>query len=226
MVNRRRLYETFKTKITRKRRYGNMKRTPLSIGSTIQAKGGSSYTYIIDRVIGDGASSIVYEAHYVDHSNHKHYIRLKECYPYQSSIERNGNNLIWSNENERTNDIAAFKSGYDALMKDQKSNYIVHAFDQFESNNTMYIVMDANEGVTFDKTDFESLKDILSTIKLSASSKVGSIERPTTSVLCPTYLIIKKAKTMTDKKYILVNMKSLSLLIFITHSFRKLEIPN
>ena len=58
-----------------------MKRTPLSIGSTIQAKGGSSYTYIIDRVIGDGASSIVYEAHYVDHSNHKHYIRLKECYP-------------------------------------------------------------------------------------------------------------------------------------------------
>ena len=145
-----------------------MKRTPLSIGSTIQAKGGSSYTYIIDRVIGDGASSIVYEAHYVDHSNHKHYIRLKECYPYQSSIERNGNNLVWSNDNERTNDIAAFKSGYDALMKDQKSNYIVHAFDQFESNNTMYIVMDANEGVTFDKTDFDSLKDILSTIKLLA----------------------------------------------------------
>ena len=45
-----------------------MKRTPLSIGSTIQAKGGSSYTYIIDRVIGDGASSIVYEAHYIDNA--------------------------------------------------------------------------------------------------------------------------------------------------------------
>ena len=35
-----------------------MKRTPLSSGSTVQAKGDSSYTYIIDRVIGDGASSI------------------------------------------------------------------------------------------------------------------------------------------------------------------------
>ena len=145
-----------------------MKRTPLSIGSTIQAKGGSSYTYIIDRVIGDGASSIVYEAHYVDNSNHKHCIRLKECYPYQSSIERIGNDLVWTNENERTSDTVAFKNGYDALMKDQKSNFIVHAFDQFESNNTMYIVMDANEGVTFDKTDFDSLKDILSTIKLLA----------------------------------------------------------
>lgn len=145
-----------------------MKRTPLSIGSTIQAQGGSSYTYIIDRVIGDGASSIVYEAHYVDNSNHKHCIRLKECYPYQSSIERFGNDLAWSNENERTNDIAAFQNGYDSLMKDQKSNYIVHAFDQFESNNTMYIVMDANEGATFDKTDFDSLKDILSTIELLA----------------------------------------------------------
>ena len=48
-----------------------MKRTPLSIGSTIQAKGGSSYTYIIDRVIGDGASSIVYEAHYIDNAYDK-----------------------------------------------------------------------------------------------------------------------------------------------------------
>ena len=79
-----------------------MKRTPLTNGATIQVQGGSSHTYIIDHVIGDGASSIVYAAHYVDNSNHTHGIRLKECYPYQSSIERNGKDLIWSNANERT----------------------------------------------------------------------------------------------------------------------------
>ena len=143
-----------------------MKRTPLSIGTQIQANSGSSYTYVIDRVIGDGASSIVYEAHYVDNSNYKHCVRLKECYPYQSSIERAGNELIWSIESERINDISAFKKGYDSLMTDQKSNYIVHAFTQFENNNTMYIVMNANDGLTFDQTKFESLKEILLTIKL------------------------------------------------------------
>lgn len=145
-----------------------MSRKPLPIGSTVQATDGSSYTYIIDRVIGDGASSIVYEAHYVDNSIYKHCVRLKECYPYQSSIERIGNDLVWSIESERTNDITAFKEGYNSLMKSQKSNYIVHAFDQFESNNTMYIVMDANDGLTFDQTSFESLKEILSTVKLLA----------------------------------------------------------
>ena len=145
-----------------------MKRIPLTIGTQIQAKGGSSYTYVIDRVIGDGASSIVYEAHYVDNSNYRHCVRLKECYPYQSTIERIDSELIWSDESKRISDIKAFYDGYKNLMEGQKSNYIVHAFDQFESNNTKYIVMDANDGLTFDQTKFKSLKEILSTIKLLA----------------------------------------------------------
>ena len=145
-----------------------MRRIPLPKGTAIRAKNDTSYIYIIDHVIGDGASSIVYEAHYVDNSNYTHCVRLKECYPYASDIQRKGTELVWSNEGKRTSDIKAFCSGYKNLMEDQKSNYIVHAFDQFEANNTMYIVMDANKGETFDKTNFDSLKDILSTVQLLA----------------------------------------------------------
>ena len=144
------------------------KRIPLSFGTIIKPKCDSSYTYVIERVIGDGASSIVYDAYYLDNSNHKHWVRLKECYPYHGTIQRVENELVWSSESDRTNDISAFEKGYDSLMKNQKSNYIVHAFDQFECNNTMYIVMDANNGLTFDKTNFDSLKDILTTVKLLA----------------------------------------------------------
>ena len=146
----------------------NVKRTPLSLGTSIKPSNSTSYTYVIDKVIGDGANSIVYEAHYVDNSYYTHFIRMKECYPYASSIERKEGNLVWTNDEERVRDLSAFKSSYEKLMKDQKSNTIVHAFDQFESNNTLYIVMDYNEGTTFDKTDFDSLKDVLSTVRLLA----------------------------------------------------------
>lgn len=147
-----------------------MKRTPLSIGTTIQAKGGSSYTYIIDDVIGNGASSIVYEGHYIGNDNRSHAVRLKECYPYKYSehINRVGNMLEWDFNEEHNEAIESFNVGYDKLMQCQKSNYIVHAFDKFYENNTAYIVMDANDGVTFDKDDSMSLREILTTVKLLA----------------------------------------------------------
>ena len=110
-----------KQKITRKRRYGNMKRTPLSIGSTIQAKGGSSYTYIIDRVIGDGASSIVYEAHYIDSAYGRHDVRLKECYPYASDIQRSGAELVWTDSETAMNDKVAFTTAYHKLLDFQNT---------------------------------------------------------------------------------------------------------
>ena len=85
-----------------------MKRTPLSIGTQIQAKGGSSYTYVIDRVIGDGASSIVYEAHYIDNVYGRHDVRLKECYPHASAIQRIGTELVWADAATATSDKVAF----------------------------------------------------------------------------------------------------------------------
>lgn len=144
-----------------------MKRTPLSIGSTIQAKGGSSYTYIIDRVIGDGASSIVYEAHYVDNAYGKHDVRLKECYPYASNIQRSGAELIWADSETAMNDKVAFTTAYHKLLEFQNTtklrNSTAHIFDLCEANGTLYSVMDVNEGQTFEQDNSEKLSDILKT---------------------------------------------------------------
>lgn len=144
-----------------------MKRTPLSIGTQIQAKGGSSYTYVIDRVIGDGASSIVYGAHYIDNAYGRHDVRLKECYPYASDIQRNGAELVWADDATATNDKVAFTTAYHKLLDFQNTsqlrNSTAHIFDLCEANGTLYSVMDVNEGKTFEQDDSEKLSDILKT---------------------------------------------------------------
>ena len=84
----------------------NMKRTPLATGSILRYNG--TYSYNIDRVIGDGASSIVYEAHYFDSVGEKHNVRLKECYPYASDIQRIGNTLVWADPTKYDADKTAF----------------------------------------------------------------------------------------------------------------------
>ena len=144
-----------------------MNRTPLSIGSTIQAKGGSSYTYIIDRVIGDGASSIVYEAHYIDNAYGRHDTRIKECYPYASDIQRIGTELVWADATAAMSDKAAFTTAYHMLLDFQNTsnlrNSTAHIFDLCEANGTLYSVMDVNEGQTFDQDNSKKLSDILKT---------------------------------------------------------------
>lgn len=144
-----------------------MKRTPLSIGSTIQDKSGSSYTYVIDRVIGDGASSIVYEAHYTDNAYGRHDVRLKECYPYASDIQRIGTDLVWADTATATNDKVAFTTAYNKLLDFQNTtnlrNSTAHIFDLCEANGTLYSVMDVNEGQTFDQDNSKKLSDILKT---------------------------------------------------------------
>ena len=144
-----------------------MKRTPLLIGSTIQAKGRSSYTYIIDRVIGDGASSIVYEAHYIDRAYGRHDVRLKECYPYASDIQRIGTELVWVDTEAATNDKTAFITAYHKLLDFQNTtklrNSTTHIFDLCEANGTLYSVMDVNEGQTFEQDNSGKLSDILKT---------------------------------------------------------------
>ena len=142
-----------------------MKRQPLEAGTTIQL---NSIDYIVDTVIGDGATCIVYKAHYMDSRGLPHTVNIKECYPYADNVSRHGNALQWESEEQRQNSISAFVTTYDKLMNHQLGNFTVHAFDIDEANGTEYIIMDANDGVTFDKDSSTSLTEIFTTVKLLA----------------------------------------------------------
>ena len=142
-----------------------MVRTPLKQGEIIQL---NNRQYTIDKVIGDGATCIVYSAYYSDSSGHPHHVNIKECYPHNVDIARQKQKLCWNAAEDKSKSIAAFRNAYDKVMLCQNGNFTVHAFDIFENNNTAYIIMDANDGITFDKDPANSIVDILKTVKLLA----------------------------------------------------------
>ena len=92
-----------------------MKRIPLKKGEKVT----SNYNYIIDGVLGSGATCIVYNAHFVDSQGNKKEVKLKECYPYGFAVERVDNNLVWSKEDEKTSAMANFESSYNILSQMQ-----------------------------------------------------------------------------------------------------------
>lgn len=142
-----------------------MSRIPLKQGDRVVSP---KEQYIIQSVIGDGATGIVYDAIYYDSMGQSHTIRLKECYPFAAKVTRVETELHWENEQEKERNFNNFTAAYYKLMKRQNSNFAVRVFDLFETNGTTYIVMDANDGVTFDKDNAASLGEILKTVKLLA----------------------------------------------------------
>jgi len=150
-----------------------MVRIALKSGDKISVE---NFEYIIDSVVGDGATCIVYSARYTDHAGLCHSVLLKECYPYADNVSRNGKMLLWADENVHQNSLSSFKSAYAKLMARQTTaklrNSTSHAFDLFETNGTLYSVTDITEGTTFDKDKSKGLSDILKTA-LALSKVVG-----------------------------------------------------
>ena len=141
-----------------------MLRMPLKQGETIQL---NNRQYTIESILGDGATCIVYSAYYNDNMGLVHYVNIKECYPFNCNITRAGQALVWESVNEKEIAFSSFRVAYQKLMMWQ-NNYVANAFDIYEENETLYIVMKADEGVTFDKDSTDNLGDILKTVKLLA----------------------------------------------------------
>lgn len=140
-----------------------MIRSPLKSGEMIRL-GHRDYT--IKSILGDGATCIVYSADYEDSTGNSHDVNIKECYPYNADIVRNGQILVWASKEEQSVRLSAFGTAYEKLMSTQNGNFSVHAFDICEANGTQYIIMDRNDGKTFDKTPSAPLTDVLKTIRL------------------------------------------------------------
>ena len=143
-------------------------RTPLSQGASVRH-------YIIDKRIGDGASCLVYEAHYLDSGNHRKEIILKECYPYNAGITRVGNMMIWSDPTKKREAFYRFKNAYEVAAKIQNTegaqSVSVYSLDRFAENGTQYVATIPN-GNSYDKNESEDIADILRTA-LALTNAVG-----------------------------------------------------
>ena len=140
-----------------------MTRLPLSKGDVLQL---NEQPYTIEAVIGAGATCIVYSAYYLDSLSHAHRVNIKECYPFNAQIERDQKCLNWNIEGERAQFTASFRIAYEKLMIWQNESFAVNVFDLCEANNTLYLIMTADKGKTFDVDNPQSLHDIFNTVKL------------------------------------------------------------
>lgn len=148
------------------------KRNPLLSGSVICSDKEHGREYYIEDVIGDGANCVVYNGHYNDSIGEKHKIRIKECYPHNSEIERSYDSLVWKDRSVEEYDKARFKESYEKIISAQNddltTNETAHNFDCIVANNTLYSIMDSCNATTFDKCAKCSLQRILKIVRLLA----------------------------------------------------------
>ena len=153
-----------------------MKRIPLKKGEKVT----SNYNYIIDGVLGSGATCIVYDAHFIDSQGNKKEVKLKECYPYGFAVERVDNNLVWSKEDEKTSAMANFESSYNILSQMQNEESVkdatIYTLDMFEANNTRYIATIPTFGESYDKCSNDDILDIVTTC-LALTNAVGKLHK-------------------------------------------------
>ena len=142
-----------------------MLRKPLDGGASVWLSGRQ---YTIERVLGDGATCIVYFAYFSDHVGRRHRIILKECYPYNVEVERKEQRLIWGSETIKDREVNSFRTAYEMLVTIQNTqklrNSTAHAFELVEGNGTYYSIVDVNDGRTFAEENcslLDSLKTIL-----------------------------------------------------------------
>lgn len=129
--------------------------------------------YIIKSIIGTGASCIAYEAMKVNASGEQARCRIKECYPYDAEIVRNGDNIIWKSDDEKEKALIRFSTGVRILNSlhniDSIGNSIPPA-TLIQANGTLYSIMDITYGVTYDEDKHTSLEEITDTMMVLAKT--------------------------------------------------------
>lgn len=128
---------------------------------------GGARSYWIDRVMGDGATSIVYRAHFFDDAGSLHDVIIKECYPYTAKICRETDVLTWEDPADKKIALDAFRDAHrklSAIHTDLKlKNSTSAAMELCAANDTLYSVQHMHAGITFDKDNPKKLESILET---------------------------------------------------------------
>lgn len=153
-------------------------RTYLSPGTVIPVTGeGATRQVYIEQVIGEGASCIVYNGFFVDVPGVKERCRLKECYPLDAKIVRQGDQLVWSDPAERLSAQKRFQSirqiSFDMRYNPEVGNQITKS-GYYENGDNFYLIMDINHGQTLDKENTKDINRILK-ITLKLTQLVGKL---------------------------------------------------
>ena len=128
------------------------------------------HEFVIDDVVGFGATCIVYDAHYYDSNNCKHIVRIKECYPINLNITRDDNvnlNIPEINKGKFKVSLNRFEDTYKKNVDFQLNKELVNttsiAQGLYTANGTKYIVQNYNNGTAYDKITDNSIHEVFKT---------------------------------------------------------------
>lgn len=139
----------------------------------------NQYAFIVDRQIGQGANSLVYEAH--RDGAPKHRVRIKECYPARQAPSRDGMRLSWPDDSQRKKALERFQEGFEnqrLFQSEEKTgNAAIHMpLEMCEANNTRYMIMELDYGEILDQHKVSSFEEIL-TITKALADTLGEYHR-------------------------------------------------
>ncbi len=110
-------------------------------------------TYTIGKVKGRGMSGIVYDASYLDNRGYRHAVLIKECYPFEADIYRDGDRLVPGSELDerifrecRSEMEASYGLHNELFHTSGLTNYISNTIDNYTQNNTIYYRLDVPGG--------------------------------------------------------------------------------
>lgn len=147
-------------------------RIALAPGAVLKLSSDTGYIpYTINREVGRGGSSIVYDASYTDNLGNYKLVRIKECYPYAIRMARNKSGELqpegrdaqaFVEAKERL--IAAYQKNHELFTINTLTNTVVNTSDIYEANGTVYIVSVYMNGKTFMDFQGETLHDCVALI--------------------------------------------------------------
>ncbi len=127
---------------------------------------------IILEEIGRGGSCIVYNGKYTDNIGTEHFIRIKECYPFDINITRDcSNNLIVDDLYKEKFYVAKenFKNSYIRNVELKNTlditNSTTNPTEIYEFNNTLYVLISFDEGTDYSRYNDKNLKELFEHIK-------------------------------------------------------------
>ncbi len=128
----------------------------MNVGENLILKQGKNeIVFKIEKILGEGAGCSVYYVKYKENDKYIHSGVLKEFNPKDKDIDL-----------EKYKE--KFLKAYELQLKfrslyDEKMNITSNAEGIYEGNNTFYILMSCDNGVSYNEVKDESLKDILKT---------------------------------------------------------------
>lgn len=155
-------------------------REPLNVGKKYKlyktAYGNNEYhEFVIDGLVGYGATCVVYDAHFDDELRCVHRCRLKECFPVNGTFEvRIDDEIDWTSNQSKEEALDKFEKTYAQQLSLQSVDVFVNPMSKimdamYYGNGTQYVAMELDYGTSFDDSEKKSLFDVLQQIKSLAT---------------------------------------------------------